>query len=47
VQGGEVDLLGGDEFIVCFGAQVENVVGEEGVGDGGLSEEDELRAAGG
>ena len=45
VQRGEVDLLGGDEFVVRFGAEIEDVVAEEGVGDGVVRQQDELRAA--
>lgn len=45
MQGGEIDLLGGDEVVVGFCADVFDVVDNEGVAKGVLGEEDDLCAA--
>lgn len=45
VQGGEVDMFGGDEVVFGRGAEVGDVVGEERVGEGVWDQKDEVRAS--
>ena len=46
MQGGEIDLLGVDEFIGGVGAEVFDVFDQEGVRGGMVGEEEDLSAAG-